>query len=55
VNTISYKQALLNVLNWGAEHDEEFRLCLVDTLRMTDKEFESTFNQTKESYIKGEE
>ena len=32
------EQILDNVLAWGAEHEEEFRECLIDAMDLTDEE-----------------
>lgn len=42
------------VLAWGADHDEEFRECLVDALGITDDEYEILFDENLDTYL-GEE
>ena len=33
-----------SVLAWGADHDEEFRGCLVDALDITEEEYKELFD-----------
>ena len=32
------KEIINNVLDWGAEHEEEFRECLIDAMDLTEEE-----------------
>lgn len=43
-----------SVLAWGADHDEEFRECLVDALDITDEEYKELFDEELGEYL-GEE
>jgi hypothetical protein len=42
------------VLAWGADHDEEFRGCLVDALDITEEEYKELFDEDLNAYL-GEE
>lgn len=44
-----------NVLAWGADHDKEFRECLVDALEITDDEYEILFDEDLATYLGEEE
>jgi len=43
-----------SVLAWGADHDEEFRGCLVDALDITEEEYKELFDEDLNAYL-GEE
>jgi hypothetical protein len=43
-----------SVLAWGADHDEEFRECLVDALDITEEEYKELFDTELGEYL-GEE
>lgn len=40
-----------SVLAWGADHDEEFRGCLVDALDITGEEYKELFNADLSEYL----
>jgi hypothetical protein len=44
-----------SVLAWGADHDEEFRECLVDALDITEEEYEEIFGESLNEYVYGED
>lgn len=44
-----------SVLAWGADHDEEFRECLVDALDITDEEYKELFNENLDTYLGSED
>ena len=44
-----------SVLAWGADHDEEFRACLVYALGITDDEYEILFDENLDTYLRGED
>jgi len=46
------EQILDNVLAWGAEHEEEFRECLIDAMDLTDEEIKEL---ELEEYVREEE
>ncbi len=44
-----------SVLAWGADHDEEFRGCLVDALDITEEEYKELFDEDLNAYLGEEE
>ena len=44
-----------SVLAWGADHDEEFRGCLVDALDITEEEYKELFDEDLDTYLGGED
>ena len=46
------KEIINNVLDWGAEHEEEFRECLIDAMDLTEEEIKEF---RLEDYISEEE
>lgn len=46
------EEVLNNVLDWGAEHEEEFRECLIDAMHLTEEEMTEL---RLENYVQGED
>lgn len=46
------KEIINNVLDWGAEHEEEFRECLINAMDLTEEEIKEF---RLEDYISEEE
>ena len=40
-----------SVLAWGADHDEEFKECLVNALDITEEEYEELFGESLDCYL----
>jgi len=49
------KEMIDSVLAWGADHDEEFRECLVNALDITDEEYKELFDEDLDTYLGSEE
>ena len=43
------------VLAWGADHDEEFRECLVNALDITEEEYKELFDADLDEYLGDED
>ena len=48
-------EMLDGVLAWGADHDEEFRECLVDASGITEEEYKELFDEDLDAYLGSEE
>ena len=44
-----------SVLAWGADHNEEFRECLVNALDITEEEYKELFDADLNEYVYGED
>lgn len=44
-----------SVLSWGADHNEEFRECLVNALGITEEEYKELFDADLDEYLGEEE
>ena len=49
------KEMIDGVLAWGADHDEEFRECLVNALDITEEEYKELFNEDLDKYLGSED
>lgn len=49
-----YIEIIDNVLAWGADHNQEFRECLIEALDITEEEYKEMFDEDLKNYIEGD-